>query len=231
MEYGTFIYGTGIKYGSASSLESVFPENGISDGGDDFVITGEGFFNKGGDDDFTDILLDSVKWTDISTGSGSVQTGSNHLVLNTNSTSGQIAGIQSNTSYGNFQAEVLISIPISSNPTGDIKCFVYDLYVNSTTKASIEIIKNSDGEYSLKTYTMNGGRITSERVTNWGRGNYTLKILRFGTKVYFITNGSVIFSAINFRSDPASVRLYCDNSSDNFIKELGEKLRLLWMKI
>ena len=214
MKYNTFTYGSGVLYGAANTVDSILPESGVSEGGDNFVVQGTGFINTSNDDDFTS-SLNTVLWTDISVG-GSVQTGVNHLVLSTGSSSGQTSGIESVSSYSDFQAEIFVNVPNDVNPPGDVKYLVYELYINATTKAAIEIKKDIEGNFSLYCYTTNGGNVTSEQTKDWSRGNSTFKILRFGSVVYFIANGSVIFKAINFRGDVAKVRMYADNGSENF---------------
>jgi len=66
--YSAFKYGTGVLYGPVTTISAVDPAEGPAPGGNAFVITGEGFDPRQWDDDFTGAVLDTVKWTDISSG-------------------------------------------------------------------------------------------------------------------------------------------------------------------
>ena len=105
MKFSLFKYGTGILYGTLLSLDSISPDSGPSTGGVDFVIRGDSFQFLSFDDTFEGSVLDVTKWTDISSGTGTVATGSSHLQLSSGTTLGSVAGIEMLSNFTNVARE------------------------------------------------------------------------------------------------------------------------------
>ena len=63
------------------------------------------------------------------------------------------------------------------------------------------------------------GSIKSDELKSqvlWSLGLCTLKILRYGSDVYFIANGSVIWSTVKFVTDAAQFRITSENMSQDY---------------
>lgn len=101
----TPIYGWGI---GAPSTPFISPGRGLIAGGDPFALVGLSVSNLTYGDTFTAGSLDLAKWTDLSSGGGSVATGVGGLKLNL-TTAGGTASIRSVQLYKNFDVAVTYS--------------------------------------------------------------------------------------------------------------------------
>jgi len=211
-KYNTFIYGTGILYGMAMSITGVSPFRGPSTGGNNFIIEGSGFDPLQWNDDFTAGVLNLSRWTDISGGSGSLTTGSSHLTLDTGAVGGSIAGVESKAVWTNVQSEIRVTIPhITVYPVSTVYLINYVLYVDANNYASMRLELDTQGTMTLVCDLYSLGSLVTSYSTPWTRGLSTFKILRYNDKVYFIANGSVIYTEVGMSTSLATYRIYADN--------------------
>jgi len=218
-KYSTFLYGTGVLYGFSTTVDSISPPEGPSIGGNGFILKGSGFDPRQWDDEFTNIVLDAVKWTDISSGSGAVSTGTFHLQLATGLTVGSVAGIESKALFNDTQGEIkLIINPINVLPLGIVNLLNFELWVDANNYASLSITMDTVADsinISCKVYV--GGFISDQNVIiPWTRGTSVIKILRKDSTVYFIANGMVIFKSVRFTNLPAIFRFYSTNNAEPY---------------
>jgi hypothetical protein len=216
--YSGFQYGTGITYGMQTTIESVDPERGPSPGGNNFVITGTGFNPIQWDDTFEAAVLDTMKWSDISSG-GTLVTGLNHLLLSTGSSAGSFAGLESTAQWESCQAEIRVKLSApSTRPLADVCILSFDLWVSSLTYCSVQVLLSADGILRLEIKAYSNGRLINQYpvYTEWTWGVSSFRILRFESDVYFIVNGSVFWKLEGFSAAPASYRISCDNLTAAF---------------
>ena len=216
--YSGFKYGSGVLYGITCEITSVSPDSGPSTGGTRFVMTGDGFDPREWDDDFTDVLLTS-KWSDLSAGGGSIYTGPDHLRMSTGATNSALAGVQSSAAWGDVQGEirVILSTPVVF-PISDVVVCRYSLWVDADNSAQMYITMDPQGALKLYCETRVGG-IKSDELRSpldWSLGLCTLKILRWGSDVHFIANGSVIWTTVKFVDSSASFRISSENLSQDY---------------
>lgn len=210
--YSIFRYGSGILYGTSSIIDYIYPNDGPSIGGNNFVITGVNFNPLQWDDGFTDALLDPLKWTDISSGSGSLSTGASHLQLSTGTTVGSVSGISSVAGWVGFQGEVRINIPsIYLFPDSSADLIVYQIRIDSNNYASMRISVDNVGKITLTCEVVLLGSVISSFSTTWTNGLSVIRILRYGEIVYFITNGVIIHAFYGFSLMPIYVRIWSEN--------------------
>jgi len=212
MLYSTFKYGSGITYGTLAFLETLSPEEGPSIGGNSFIITGANLDPQQWDDDFLAGVLDLAKWTDISSGSGSVSTGTSHLQLDTGAAPGSVAGVASVAGWTGLQAEVRVLIPVVTvYPDTSADVFVYQFRVDANNHAILKINRGNAGVLTLTCESTLVGTVVDTFSTTWTPGLSTFKILRYGAILYFIVNGSVLHTFRGFSVLPVFVRLWAEN--------------------
>jgi hypothetical protein len=217
MKFSLFRYQTGILYGMALAFDSISPDRGPSTGGVDFVIRGDSFQFPSFDDTFTGVLLDPAKWTDISTGSGSVTTGSSHLQLSSGTTLGSIAGISMISSFTNIQYEAKVNIPpVTINPTATVTLFQMQNFVDANNQANLIVELGSTGTVTLRCQVYLGGSLKDEYTTTWTTGVSTFKILRWNTDVYFYANGSLILLSKQGTLLSGAFRFFVDNRTTTY---------------
>ena len=217
MKFSLFKYGTGVLYGVRRALDSISPDSGPSVGGVDFVVRGDSFLFESFDDTFEDIVLDITKWTDISSGSGSVTTGSSHLQLSSGTTVGSVAGIQMLATFTNVQYEAKVNIPpVLSNPTATVTLFQMQNYVDANNQANFIIELDNQGTVTLICQVYLGGSLKDEYTTSWTTGVATFKILRWGTDVYFFANGSLILKSKHGNLLSGTFRFFVDNKTTTY---------------
>ena len=213
----TFLYGTGVLYGMNTAIDSVSPEQGPSIGGNKFIISGEGFDPRQWNDLFNTGLLDTVKWTDISSGSGSISTGPFHLQLSTGTTIGSIAGVESKALFTDAQGEIRTTFnPIIVYPNNDVSLVDYLFYIDANNYAKMSVtLSGLDKSLKLSCEVYVGGTLADNSIPlDWTTGLSVFKILRKGTTIYFIANGEVIFKSMRFVNNPATFRIYSNNLTD-----------------
>lgn len=213
-KYATFIYGSGVLYGTSAIFDSIGPDSGPSDGGVDFTMLGSGFEYNTYDDTFELPMLDAVRWTDLSSGSGVVSTGSPHLALSTGATAGSVSGIESIQVYSNTQHETLVTLPkLIQYPVDTVKVFAYSLYVDALNYAEIYLSQGSSPNtlYLNCEVCVGGSTVDALIPISWTTGSSTFKILRWGGTVYFYANGSLVFRSSRFVSTDAYLRFYSAN--------------------
>ena len=213
--YSGFKYGTGVYYGPVCAISAVSPVEGPAPGGNSFVITGTGFDPRQWDDMFTAAALVLARWSDISFG-GSVSTGPYHLGFSTSVVPASTAGILSVMQWYDVQGEVRVIIsPVVSRPLSEIDVLVFTLSVDSSNYAEMYVRMDTAGNMMLHCETWVGGIMRDELKSPlvWTTGLATFKILRYGTDVYFVANGSVICRIPGFIATPASFMISTRNLS------------------
>ena len=216
--YAGFKYGSGVLYGIQCDITSVDPIRGPSPGGNRFVMTGAGFDPRQWDDIFTSLTLDTSKWLDISSG-GSVYTGPDHLRLATGVAAGSTAGVESTADWTDVQGEIraILATPLIYPNEPVIVCR-FCLWVSAATYACMYITMDTQGALRLHCETWVGSLKSDELKSqvSWSLGLCTLKILRYGSDVYFIANGSVVWSTVKFVTDAAQFRVTSENVSQDY---------------
>lgn len=217
-KYSTFIYNTAVLYGWTTGITSIFPDSGPSIGGEDFVVVGEGFDYDLYDDDFTAVTLNLAKWTDISSGTGSVATGTYHLQLNSGATASGIGGIEMVGTHLDTQFEARINVPSFNSvyPSATVNLFTISLYVDANNYANLELNLYANKDLKLETNVYKGGIQVSSYSEDWTVGLSVLKLLRFGTDVYFYANGALFASTKQFVTTAANFRFFVDNRTANY---------------
>ena len=212
--YGLFKYGSGVLYGIATAISAVDPIEGPAPGGNKFVITGEGFDPRQWDDEFTGAILNPAKWTDISGGSGAITTGANHLGLTTGVVVGSVAGVQSVVQWGNTQGEIraILATPVAQ-PPANVNVLEFQLYVDASNYVTVYLELTTTGVFTLHCESWMGGVMVDEfkNLTPWTVGLSMFKLLRWGTDIYLIANGSVIWRIRNFVTTAAYFQIYSAN--------------------
>jgi len=217
--YQLFKYGSGVLYGPQAVVHSVDPLEGPAPGGNRFVILGEGFDPRQWDDYFTGAVLDPLKWTDASTGSGSITVGADHLQMSTGTTPASIAGVQSVKQWGDTQGEVRMSLSApTANPSSNVALFALNLFVDSSNFAAMVVYLSDEGNLRLECGVYVGGSPVDllKIELPWTTGLSMFKILRWGTDVYFIANGSVVMRSVRYIVNPAHFVIYSFNGSASY---------------
>ena len=222
-KYSEFLYESsyvagGDVYGYSSLISSISPDSGPSTGSQSFVITGEGLSYEGYDDDWSNSSLDVTKWSDISSGTGSITVASPNLMLSTGSTASSVSGVESIATFSNIQFESKVSIPAVSNyPASSVELYSFDLYIDSSNYARISVIQGiSAGTTELECSVVVSGKTVDTWTVDWTTGVSVFRILRFGTSVYFYANGVLVFRSSRFVNTAANIRYYSDNNSATY---------------
>jgi hypothetical protein len=214
---GTPKRGEGTTGAPACSITSVYPLTGYSDGGESFTIAGEGFDPREWDDLFTAALLDVAKWTDISAGGGTVTTGANRLQLSTTVAVGATAGIESVNTWNDVQGEIVSILPnLSAVPPAEVELINFMLRVDANNYCTLRVTFDVDGVYTLECDVYRGGVQQDFYSTSWTYGAAIFKILRWGSTVYFIANGSIVYTSEHFYNNAAAFRIYAYNLADAY---------------
>ena len=214
MKYSRFKYSDGVLYGYGLALTSIAPDSGPSTGGAEFVCVGTSFDYETFDDDFTGVTLDLVKWTDISSGTGTVTTGSSNLQLSTGATLGSMAGILMNTVFYESQYEIKVNIPTpTANPATSVSLINFEYYVDANNFARLYVSLSSAGAITLDCLVRKSGVDVDEYSESWTVGVSTFKVLVWQEYVYFYANGSLFFSTRHFDSAlQGAFRVYAYNA-------------------
>jgi hypothetical protein len=206
--YSTFVYGP-----DPSTVTLVSPDSGPSVGGESIVIEGTGFDPRHWDDLFTGVL-DPLKWTNISAGTGTVTTGASHLQLSTGATAASTAGVASTAAWLDCQLELRVILPrIAANPAGTVTPIAFQLRVDATNYALMSISLSTAGVYTLTCAVYRAGVLKGSYSETVTRGLSNLRILRWGTTVYFIYNGTVVYYNADFVTTVATFRIYNSNAA------------------
>lgn len=212
---GTPKRGDGTTGAPAASITTVYPLTGYADGGEAFIISGEGFDPREWDDLFTAAMLDVAKWTDISAGSGSITTGANRLQLSTGIVAGSVSGIESVNTWTDVQGEIVTILPhLSVVPPIEVELINLTLFVDATNYCEMKVTYDVDNVYTLVCNVYRSGALQVSYNTAWTYGAAVFKILRWGSSVYFVANGSVVFSSKRFYNNVATFRIFADNLAD-----------------
>lgn len=213
MRFSLFKYGSGVLYGIAADIYSVSPDTGPSTGGNEFYMTGIGFDPRHWDDLFTAAVLDPVKWVDISAGTGVVTTALPNLMMSTGFAPGSIAGIESVATWTNVQGEIRCTIPrYSVYPDSTVVCIGFQLYVDANNYCRLAVTCGTDSsQINLICEVYRNGAQKEFYTTPWTSGTSMFKILRWGTDVYFVANGGVVFTSHDFSNAAATFRIYSEN--------------------
>lgn len=213
-KFSTFIYHSGILYGATMALDSISPNRGPSTGGTLFIAEGASFSFPTFDDDFIDASLDTSKWTDISTSSGTAVTGASHLVLDTGSTATSVAGLIMDYAARDTQFETRVNIPpVLANPTAAVNLFTIAKYVDATNYATMSVNLSSIGEVTLDITLFVNNTVKEVFPLAWTTGISTFKILQWGTSLYFYANGILILETKQFVNSVGAYQFYCSNQT------------------
>lgn len=215
---GTPKRGEGTTGAPAVAITSVYPLSGYADGGEAFTITGEGFDPREWDDYFTSALLDITKWIDISVRTGSITTGANRLQLSSGAVAGGVGGVSNVATWTNVQGEIVSIIPnlIGSVPPVNVELINFVLWVDGNNWCRLGVSFDTNGDYTLNCVVRRNGVTITSYTMDWTYGAAVFKILRWGSSVYFIANGSIVFSSNKFYNNAAKFRIYSSNLADNY---------------
>ena len=213
--YSTFVYGSGILYGPSASVASVDPIRGPSTGGNQFVIDGSGFANDFWSSFFDSPVLDPLKFTDVSFGTGTATTGSPNLTISSGAVAGGAGAVDSVASWADAQGEAVVYIPtISAYPASEVVLAGLGLWVDAANYVGISIyLGTSSSTLVLRAMVVRGGVVLSTKEVEWTTGVSKLKILRWGTKVYFYANGELLHTDAKFVNTAATFRIGCNNQA------------------
>jgi len=209
--YGSFLYGP-----DPASISTVSPDTGPSIGGQSIIVEGVGFDPRQWDDLFDGLILDVAKWTDISGGGGSVSTGASRLQLTTGVVAGGVAGVSSAASWVNCQLEVRAILPSVTIPVGTVIPLAFQLRIDANNYAMMFVELSNTGAYTLNCDVHRGGVSVGAYTQTCSRGTLNLRILRWGRTVYFIFNGTIIYTNSNFVATAATARMYSSNLAINY---------------
>lgn len=209
-KYSEFLYGPDI-----STILSVSPDSGPSTGGQSIIIEGTDFDPRHWDDTFELGAL-SALWTDSSVGTGTVTTGASHLQLSTGTTAASFARIGSTNSWTDCQLEVRTILPQAARPAGTVVPLAFQLRVDATNYALMYINLLAAGTYTINCDVYRAGVSVGSYSAACTRGLSNLRILRWGTTVYFIYNGIIIYYNENFVSTAATARIYASNGAQTY---------------
>jgi hypothetical protein len=218
MKYTTFKYASGVLYGAELTLGTMSVDTGPSTGGTKFTLMGSNLTNTVYDDVFTGTSLDLVKWSDLSSGSGSVSTGSDHLELSTGTTTGSVAGIRSVQTFESCQFETKVTVPkLTIYPDAEVVLIAYRIYIDSSNYAEMKLVQPAEsGTPELIVNAVISGTSVDNFSTSWTTGVSTLKILRWKNYAYFYANGTLLFKTSRFLDSSAVLDLYVDNQTSTY---------------
>ena len=222
MKYYTFLYGSGVLYGSDAIFSSLSPETGPSTGGGQFILLGANLEYTGSDDDFSGLGPLAAAWTDITSGVGATIAFGGpldpNIKLTTGTPAGNVAGIESVAIFGDTQFETRVRIgALTSYPDVKANLYTMQLYIDANNHAEIAVNVYADHEVQLEcTLTKGGAEAAYYQDVNWTTGLSTFKILRWGSTVYFYANGSLVFRSPQFVSTVAHYRFFNTNLSDTY---------------
>mgnify|MGYP001111668849 CR=1 FL=1 len=215
--YGTKLYGSFI-YGITTVINSISPDTGPSIGGTAFAVDGEGFDPRVNDDDFqTPPVPNPLLWNSLDAGTGSSTTGSSHLQLSTGAGAGAIAGIESIKTWTDCQCEIQVNLPqITANPGGNVTPIAFQLRVDANNYCRMYIQLSATGAYTINCDVYRGGASVGSYSATTTNGLSYMKILRFGTRVYFYYNNVLIYDNRDFVATAAAYRVYATNNAQAY---------------
>jgi len=218
MKYSRFIYQTSILYGYSLTFTGVTPDTGPSIGGVDFTCAGLGFDYQAFNDTFTGVALDLAKWTDISTGTGTVTTGASNLQLSTGATGSSVAGISMNATFYETQYEAKVNIPsVTVYPTSEVSLFTMQYYIDASNYGDMSVLLATDGSVTLECEVYKGAGLVSSYTEDWTMGLSTFKILVWMGNLYFYANGSLFFRSQHFVNGSLGYyKFFADNKSASY---------------
>lgn len=219
--YSTFVYGggpLGSVYGLVSTISMVAPERGPSTGGNAFIIEGSGFETAQWSSLFDGVVLDPLKFVDISAGGGTATTGVPNLALSSGAVAGGTAAIESQAGWTNAQVELYLYIsPIRAYPASEVDLCTLTMYVDATNYATIGIYLGATSDsLVLRATSVRGGVALDTYETEWTIGTTYLKILRWGKALYFVANGEVVHIEEKFVDTVATFRVACSNNAATY---------------
>ena len=211
--YSTFVYAGGPLYGPSASIGTLSPARGPSTGGNAFVIDGSGFANAQWSSFFTGLVLDPLKFTDSSAGTGSATPGSPNLVLSSGAVAGGRGSVSSVATWTDAQAEAVIYLsPILAYPASEVVLSYMTLYVDASNYAVLGIaLGTSASTLVIRAEVVRGGITIGTKEVAWTTGTSNLKILRWGTSLYFYINGELFYKDERFVTTAARYILGCTN--------------------
>lgn len=196
----------------------VDPLRGPSTGGNTFIIEGSGFETAQWSSLFEDLILDPVKFADISAGGGTATPGVPNLVLSSGAVAGGSGAIESLASWTNAQSEIFAYLPpIRIYPASEVDLCVLTLYIDATNYATFGIyVGTSSSTLVLRATTVRSGVTLSEFETDWTIGASYLKILRWGSMLQFIANGEIVHTEEKFVNTAATFRVHAANNAATY---------------
>jgi hypothetical protein len=215
--YSSFVYGSGVFYGPLSSISYITP-SGPTTGGANYVLTGTSLDVDTYNDDFSNPILSAILWTDISSGTGTVTSGSPGLLLNTGATAASYAGVETNSSFSNIQFGIKFYLSsFTSYPGSTVELISFISYVDATNYAKMSVqIGSTAASLDLVCEVYAGGLLVDSYTTEWSLGYSTFNMARYGTNVYFVANGETIFTSRSFVTTTSTFRIYSYNGSSSY---------------
>ena len=217
-KYSTFVYSAAL-YGTSLTFSSINPDEGPSIGGNEYIITGSGFSNTANDDDFEGVVLDALLWTDISAGTGVLATNSPHLLLQTGTTASSICGVETVSTFLDFQGEIRVVIPtITAYPSSSVELIHYSMYVDVNNHVDMVVtVGSTSGTMSLTcSVTVGGSVVDTYTTTSISSGLKAFKILRYNSRVYCYMNNELLLDSRRFVATAAYYRIYNNNLSATY---------------
>jgi hypothetical protein len=204
-KYNEFFYGGSTNtepwayYGPSSGFSYITPR-GPSTGGAYYLIEGDGFDIQSSNDYFVDPVLDPVRWFSRDSGSGAYSVGNPGLLLNTGSTPNSVSGISTDPSFTSVQFEIRpYLVPLTVFPTSNVTLLNFGAYESDLNYAAISIRFDSvTRSVILRCEVVLDSVVVDYKELDWSYGYSTLKIARFGSRVFFSANGERIFSSRKF---------------------------------
>ena len=218
--YGTgWKYGSGILYGATSVINSISPDSGPSTGGVAFYTDVEGADPRIWDDLFLNPAVpDPLLWATLPDpgGSATLTTGTSHLQLSTGAVATSVAGIESLQTWTDCQCEIRVMLPqLAANPGGNVIPIALQLYVDANNYGLMYVQIDATGAYTINCDIYRGGASIATYSTTTTHGVGLLKILRFGTTLYFYYNNTLIYTNKDFVATVATYRVYSTNLAQN----------------
>lgn len=195
-------------------IQGSLTASGLISGGDVFTILNSGLSNAAFEDTFTSGSLNLAKWTDISSGGGSVSTGAG---LNMSiSTAGGTAGIRTVASYKNFDVSVRFTYDNTIEqlfPSSDITFLRLTARIDATNNFTIATIWDPTRGPSLRTTITIDGVTSTVLSNNVKSANKTLRLVRFGGRIQSYVGNSLLADFKGWRGDDVNIEVVSSSTS------------------
>lgn len=184
-------------FGGGSDI-LILPPRGPLEGGTQVRIVSAAILDMSAcTPDWTDGVLDAGFWTLINTGTGSVAEVPllGELRLDTGTTAGSVAGVRTSATEDDIDIEVSGVAIENTAPAGATSC-VFELALIESADTSFRLIaEQSRGVSSVRAIvTVNGG-VTFNQIISERTSGATLRLQRFGSRVFAFVAGQVRMDA------------------------------------